>query len=155
VGQPQPGPVTPPPDATRRPLRIEPVEGTPYGLAIYATPPATSGPAVGSLVAGIAGIVVSLVVSCLGIVGLALATEGEGAGGSAVAALTFTVLAVFLGLAGIGLGVVGLRQTRPQQQPAGTQVRGRGMAIAGLVCGSVGVAVALCSLGLAGIAALS
>lgn len=155
MGQPQPGPVAPPPDAARRPIRVEPVDGTRYGLAIYAAPTVLSGPAVGSLVAGIAAILVALVVGCFGAVSLSLAAEGQAAGGGAAAASAFTALTLFLGVVAIGLGVVGVRQTRPHRQPPGTTVQGGGMAVAGLVCGGVGVVVALCSLGLASAAALS
>lgn len=157
VGQPQPRPVVPapPPETARQPVRIEPAEGTPYGLAIYAAPTVLSGPSVGALVAGIAAILVALVVGCFGMVSLSLATEGQAAGGGAAAAAAFTALTLFLGAAGIGLGAVGMRQTNPVRRPPGTVVRGRGMAVAGLVCGAVGVVLALCSLGLAGVAVLS
>lgn len=157
MGQPQPRPVVPapPPEAARRPVRIEPAEGTPYGLAIYAAPAALSGPSVSALVAGIASILVSLVVGCFGMVSLSLAAEGQAAGGGAATAAAFTALTLFLGVAAIGLGLVGIRQTNPARRPPGTVVNGRGMAIAGLVCGATGVVLALCSLGLAGVAVLS
>src|SRR5437762_2848865 len=47
-----------------RPVRIDPVPGTPYGIAIPALSPTVSGLAVGSMVAGIGSILVSLAVLC-------------------------------------------------------------------------------------------
>lgn len=130
----RPVPAPPPPEAWQRPVRVEPVPGTPYGLAILGPPEATSGPATGSLVSGIGSGVVALVVACLGL-------AGAGAGWGLWVAGAFAVLAGCLGLAGIGLGVAGMRQTR--RRPSGTQpaMRGRGMAVAGLVCGATGVAI--------------
>lgn len=147
-----PGPVAPPRDAARRPTRVEPVPGTGYSLVIFGPPPATSGPAVGALVAGVASILVSLVVACFGLVDATGSTErGLGAliGGA------FAVLTGFLGAAGIGLGLASLRQSRPYRQPAGGGVRGRGMAIAGIACGGVGITIAACALGVAALAAFS
>ncbi|MGI5180690.1 hypothetical protein ACQEVZ_30710 [Dactylosporangium sp. CA-152071] len=123
-------------------MRIDVVQGTPFGVAyplVQATP---SGPAIGSLVAGIASVFVGLFVGCLGLLG---APEGWGplAGGA------FTVLAVFLGLGAIGLGVFGMRQVRQ----AGRLVSGRGMAITGVVLGSTGAGVGVLSLLLAFVAA--
>ena len=50
-----------------RPVRIDSVPGTPYGIAIPALNPTFSGLAVGSMVAGIGSILVSLAVLCAGI----------------------------------------------------------------------------------------
>jgi hypothetical protein len=132
-----PGP--PPPEAWQQPVRIEPVPGTPYGLAILGPPEATSGPAVGALVAGAGSSVVALVVACLGLAG---ARPGWGLW----VAGAFAVLAGCLGVAGVGLGIAGMRQTR--RRPSGTQpaVRGRGMAVAGLASGATGVAITTLSL---------
>jgi hypothetical protein len=115
------------------------VAGTPYGLAILAPPQATSGPALGSLVAGLGSGVVALVVTCLGL-------AGAEAGWGLWVAGAFAVLAGCLGVAAVGLGVAGVRQTR--RRPSGTQpaMRGRGLAIAGLVCGASGFAVTALSL---------
>lgn len=138
-----PGPATgaavppPPPDAWRRPVRLEPMVDAPYALAILAPPEATSGPAVGSLVAGIAGIVVALAGSCLGLVG---APEGWGLGVSGA----FAVLAGWLGLAGIGLGLVGIRQTARSRDAATVRPTGRGVAVGGLACGAVTALVTVC-----------
>src|SRR4051794_14232780 len=116
-------------------MRVDLVQGTPFGVAyplVQATP---SGPAIGSLVAGIASIFVGLTVSCLGLVG---APEGWGP----VAGGAFTVLAAFLGLGAIGLGVFGTRQIRR----VGRLVSGRGMAVTGIVLGSVGAGIGVLSL---------
>jgi len=86
---------------------VEPVPGTPFGLIVYGSPQVTSGPAVGSLVTGIASLLVAMVVFCFGLVG---APDGWGP----VVAGAFGILAGGLGLSGVGLGMAGLRQTRPQ-----------------------------------------
>jgi hypothetical protein len=130
---------------------VEPVPGTEYGLAIFGAPAGASGPAIGALVAGIAALLVSFVVGCVALLGAASGGAGWGAlGGGA-----FTVLTSFLGAAALGLGGAGLRRTRPQAQPPGSGVRGRGMAVAGVVCGGVAIVIALCSLGIAVVAAVS
>jgi hypothetical protein len=157
--------VSPPPrEAIRRPIRIEPVPETPYGLAIYGAPPTVSGPSIGSLVAGIASILVSLVVSCFAAVEMTASTEDGGQGTGALVGGAFAVLAGCLGIAGVGLGVAGMRQTRRARRSAsgrvGTMgggtavVTGRGMAVAGLICGAVGLAIAACSIGVAVVIAL-
>jgi hypothetical protein len=146
-------PVAPPPqDSVRRPVRVEPVPGTGYGLAIVGAPAATSGPSVGALLAGIASILVSLLVSCFGLVELSATDDGQRGTGVLVGG-AFAVLAGFLGCAGIGLGVAGMRQTK--RGAGGPPVAGRGMAIAGLVCGAVGLGIAVCAIGVAGLAALA
>lgn len=144
-------PVVPPREAWQRPVRLEPVPGTPYGLAIFGPPSVTSGPAVGALVAGVAAIFVSFAVTCFGLAG---ARDGWGA----LVAGAFAVLAGFLAVTGLGLGAVGLRQTQRSALPAGgsaaTGVRsapaaaigGRGLAVAGLICGATGLALTLISL---------
>lgn len=139
----------PPRDAARKPTRVEPVPGTPFGLAIYHAPPAAAGPAVGSMVAGIAAIGVSLVVGCLGLLDAAATAGGQPGGWGLLVGGAFGALAGFLGLVAVALGVVGLRQTQLARQPAGEPVRGRGMAIAGLCCGGAGMLVVVCALGLA------
>jgi hypothetical protein len=85
---------------------------------------------VGSLVAGILSILVSLVVGCFGIAG---ARQGWGplVGGA------FAVLATAAGAGALGLGWVSVRQiTR-----AGGRLAGRGIAVAGMACGAVGLAL--------------
>jgi hypothetical protein len=117
---------------------VEPVEGTPYGLAILAPQVPTSGPAVGSLVASVVGIVVAVVAGCLGVAG---ATDGWGMWVTGA----FAVLAGWLGIAGIGLGLVGIRQTRQPRAVGATVPKGRGTAVAGLVCGAVTALLTLCA----------
>jgi hypothetical protein len=95
--------------------------------------------AVGALVAGIASILISLLVTCFGLVG---AQPGWGAW----VAGAFAVLACVVGAAGVGLGLAALRQIRRSQ--AGTPVRGRGLAIAGLSCGGAGLGITLLAFGL-------
>lgn len=148
--RPAPPPAPPPRDAVRRPTRVEPVPGTGYGLAIFGAPPVTSGPAVGALVAGVAALLVSLVVACVGLADAIASDSGGGAAGwGALVGGAFAVLTGFLGLAGIGLGTVGLRQTRGTGPAGESRVRGRGTAISGMVCGGVALAIAGCSLGIA------
>jgi hypothetical protein len=149
-------PVVPPPprESIRRPIRVEPVPDTPFGVAIYGTPPTVSGPAIGSLVAGIAAILVSLVVSCFALVEAAGRAE-DAAGTGALVGGAFAALAGCLGIAGIGLGVAGMRQTRQARLSTDGAVTGRGIAVGGLVCGSVGLAIAACSLGAAIMIALA
>jgi hypothetical protein len=148
-------PVAPPREAMRRPVRIEPVPGTPYGLAIYDSPPAIAGQAIGALLAGIAAVLVSFVVSCAGLGAAAAAGNDQSAGWGPLVGGAFTVLAGFLGLAGIGLGLVGIRRTRPGLRADGHRIRGRGLAIAGVACGAVGLTIAVCSLGFAIVVATS
>lgn len=116
-------------------MRVDIVRGTPFGVAYPLVQSTPSGPSIGSLIAGIASVLVSLIVTCLGVSG---AADGWGpaAGGA------FAALAVFLGLGAIGLGVFGMRQIRL----AGRGVTGKGMAITGIVLGSVGAGFAVFSL---------
>jgi hypothetical protein len=106
------------------------VPGTEFGLAYFNVPPTVSGQAVGSLVAGILSVVVSLIVGCFGITG---ARQGWGP----VVGGAFAVLAVAAGLTAIGLGWFSVRQIT---RSAG-RLAGRGMAVAGISCGAVGLAL--------------
>lgn len=101
-GQP---PAPPPREAWQRPVRLEPVPDTPFALAILGSPEATSGPAIGSLVSGVAAALVALVVSCFGLAG---AADGWGLW----VAGAFAILAAFLGVAAVVLGLTGRRQVR-------------------------------------------
>lgn len=152
---PPPRAVPAPREPPRRPARVELVPGTRYGLAIFAAPPTTSGPAVGGLVTGVAALLVSLLVACLGLSDLAASTSGGAGGRGALVGGAFAVLTGFLGAAGIGLGLVGLRQRRRTVPAVDGEIRGRGLAIAGIACGGTGIAIAACSLGAAVAAALS
>jgi hypothetical protein len=110
-------------------------------VAYLAVNPTVSGVAVGSLVAGIASILVTTLVFCFGLAG---AQSGWGA----LVAGAFAILAGFLGVAGIGAGLVAMRQIRR----AVDRLSGRGMAIAGLACGGVGVGLTLLGFGIAALA---
>lgn len=121
-------PVPPRPDVRTGPVRVEPVPGTEFGLAIASVPPTFSGQAIGSLVAGIASIVVSLVVGCFGIAG-----GGEDWG--VLVSGAFAILAGLLGLAGVGLGLVAVRLVKASRG----RITGRGVAVSGIVCGASGV----------------
>lgn len=125
--------VPPPPrEAWQRPRRVETIPGTPFGMVHLEVPPITSGLAVGSLVAGIASILVATIVACFGLLG---ARGGWGAW----AAGAFVVLGGLAGLAGIGLGELGRRQVRRAVAPPAVRFTGRGLALSGLVCGATGL----------------
>jgi hypothetical protein len=136
VNQPRPVSVPPPTDAQQRTRRVESVPGTAFGVVHLEVPPATSGLAVGALIAGVASILVSIVVLCFGLV-------GAEAGWGAWAAGAFTVLAVSAGVAGVALGILGRRQIRQVGPAASMRFQGQGLALAGLVCGIVGLVIGL------------
>jgi hypothetical protein len=135
---PYPPPPYPPHQGVRAPApapgstppRIEPVPGTQFGLAYFSVPPTISGQAIGSMVAGILSILVSLVVGCFGLAG---AQQGWGpiVGGA------FAVLAAVAGLAALALGLFSVRQVTR----SGGRLAGRGMAITGISCGAAGLAL--------------
>ena len=126
----------------QRPRRVEPVPGTPFGLVYLTVPPATSGPAVGALVAGIGSVVVSMLVLCFGL-------SGAEAGWGAWVAGAFTVLGGLAGAAAILLGVLGRRQISRPAPPPGIRFTGRGLATAGIGCGATGLGLTLAALLLA------
>jgi hypothetical protein len=111
---------------------VEPVPGTPFAVGYLSLPATTSGMAIGSLVSGIASLLVLTIVACFGFAG-----ARDGWGGWVAGA--FAVLAGVLGGAGAGLGLVSLRQIRVGT--AAEQRTGRGLAIAGVSCGAAGVAL--------------
>lgn len=113
---------------------MEAVPGTPFGMVYLKVPPITSGLAVGSLVAGIASVLVSMIVACFGFLG---AEEGWGAW----AAGAFAVFSGLAGVAGIGLGELGRRQIRRTAAPPAVRFTGRGLALAGLISGGTGLAL--------------
>jgi hypothetical protein len=133
-----PVPQLPPSPAAVPSMRVDIVQGTPFGVAYPLVASTPSGPSIGSLVAGIASILVALFAACLGVSG------SEGGWGPAAGG-AFTALAVFLGLGGVGLGVYGMRQIRN----AGRAVTGKGMAVTGVVLGSVGAGLGVFALLLA------
>ncbi|UAC02390.1 hypothetical protein Dvina_49850 [Dactylosporangium vinaceum] len=116
-------------------MRVDVIQGTPFGVAYPAVPATPSGPSIGSLVAGIASILVALFAGCLG-------TTGAQDGWGLVAAGAFTVLGVFLGAGAIGLALASMRQIR-RAAGSGAAITGRGMAVTGIVLGSVGAGLAL------------
>ncbi|MFI5913486.1 hypothetical protein [Dactylosporangium sp. NPDC051541] len=134
-----PPPLYPPPMPPSPPIapamRVDVIQGTPFGVAYPAVAATPSGPSIGSLVAGIASILVALFAMCLGVTG---AQEGWGL----AAAGAFTVLGVFLGAGAIGLALASLRQIR-RAAGSGATISGRGMAITGIVLGCVGAGLAL------------
>jgi len=119
-----------PPGVPRlRPVRIDPVPGTSFGVAIPALSPTLSGLAVGSTVAGVGAVLVGLVVLC---VGISRTSSGALVGGA------FAALAAVVGLGAGGAALAGLREIRA----AAGQVTGRGLAITGLTCGGTGFGLA-------------
>jgi hypothetical protein len=87
--------------------------------------------AVGSMVAGLASLLVSFVVWCFGVIG---AEDGWGA----LVSGAFCALSVLLGLAAVALGARSLRQIR---RTPGT--KGGGLGITGIVCGGLGLLLAI------------
>ncbi|MCX4469944.1 hypothetical protein OOK41_06450 [Micromonospora sp. NBC_01655] len=114
--------------------------GTPFGVVHLDVPPVTSGLAVGSLVAGIASALISLLVVCLG---ATAGTQGAWAAG------LFAVLGVLAGTAAVVAGLLGMRQIRRPASPPAVRFAGRGLAVAGISCGATGLALSLLGLGLA------
>ncbi|MEU1754874.1 hypothetical protein ABZ436_19755 [Micromonospora matsumotoense] len=131
----------PPPDAPRAPKRVEPVPGTPFAVVHLDVPAVTSGPAVGSLIAGVVSILVSFLVICFGVGGAQL--------GGAWAAGAFTVPGALAGAAAIVAGLLARRQIRRAAPPPAVRFTGRGLATAGISCGGVGLVLSLLGLGLA------
>lgn len=129
------GPVSPPPrEAWQRPRRVEAVPGTAFGMVYLEVAPVTSGLAVGSLVTGIASVLVGLVVACFGLLGARGGWGGWAAG-------AFAVLGGLAGLAALGLGELGRRQIHRSAAPPAIRFAGRRLAFAGLICGAVGLAL--------------
>lgn len=119
------------------PAYVEPIPGTDFGLAYAALPAVTSGQAVGALVAGIVAIMVSLVMICFGLIG---ASRGWGA----LVAGAFAILGALLSVAAITVARYAQRRIAASRGA----FQGTGMAVAGLVCGIV--ALALTVVGFAG-----
>jgi hypothetical protein len=124
------------------------VPGTEFGLVQLKVEPITSGLAIGSLLAGIAAIMVSLLVLCFGLLG------AEGDWGALVAG-AFTLLSVVGGGGAVALGMAARRQIRRSGQTGQVRFTGRGLAIAGISCGATGAGIAALSLGLALVLQLS
>ena len=94
-----------------------------YQLMLPQIKPIHSGPAIGGVLAGSAGILAAIAVGCIGILF------------DTVFGVAFTVLAVFLCGASLALAVVGLRQVKA----SGGEYTGKGTAITGMVLGGVGL----------------
>jgi hypothetical protein len=114
------------------PQRIDLVPGTDFGLAYAQLAPITSGQAVGSMIAGIASILVTLVEAAFGI-------GGAASGWGATVAGAFGILAVVFGSAAIGIGIVARRAIK---RSAGA-LRGNGVGRTGIILGIIGVSLAV------------
>lgn len=135
--------VPPPPLSGRwQPERVDVLPGTEFGLIQLRVPPITSGLGIGSLIAGIAAILVSFLVLCFGLAG------SRGGWGGWVSG-AFTVLSVVVGGGAMALGLVARRQIRRSGQTGRVRFTGRGVAAAGISCGAAGAGIALVSLALA------
>ncbi|MFG1841236.1 hypothetical protein [Micromonospora sp. NPDC049175] len=126
---------------------MEAVPGTPFGVVHLEVAPVTSGLAIGALVAGIASVLVSLLVICFGV---AFANEG-----GAWASGAFAVLGVLAGVAAVVAGLLGRRQIRRPVAPPAVRFTGRGLAVAGISCGAAGALISLLGLGVALLLALT
>ena len=132
-------PVPPRPTETWTPERVEPVAGTEFGLVQLRVAPITSGLATGSLIAGIAAILISTLVLCFGLLGL---SDGWGA----VVAGAFALLGVLVGGGAVGVGLAARRQIQRSGQDGRVRFVGRGMATTGLWCGAAGLGIAALTL---------
>src|SRR4051794_22705481 len=124
--QPYPGPapahppvVPPPPPAGRwQPERVDVLPGTEFGLVQLRVSPITSGLAIGSLIAGIASILVSFLVLCFGLVGSDQSWGGWVSG-------AFTVLSVVVGGGAVAVGLGARRQIRRSGRTGQVRFTGR------------------------------
>jgi hypothetical protein len=132
----------PPPSGSWRPERIDALPGTEFGLVQLRVDPITSGLAIGSLLAGIGAIFVSLLVLCFGLV-------GAQAGWGALVGGAFTLLSLLAGGGAVALGLAARRQIRRSGQTGQVRFTGRGLAIAGISCGATGAGIAAAALVLA------
>jgi hypothetical protein len=137
-----PPPVPPPPaEAQWRPARVDPVDGTDYAVVQIEVAPVASGLATGALIAGVASILVSVLVFCFGAAG-----SSDGWGGWVAGA--FTLLAVLIGGGAVTVGLIATRQIRRSGQDGKMRFTGRSTAIAGVSCGAAGAGIALVALAL-------
>ncbi|MGC4744136.1 hypothetical protein ACLQ28_00520 [Micromonospora sp. DT201] len=125
---------------------MEAVPGTPFGVVHLDVAPVTSGLAIGALVAGVASVLVSLLVIC---VGVAFSNDG-----GAWASGAFAALGLLAGVAAVVAGLLGQRQIRRPAAPPAVRFTGRGLAVAGISCGTAGALLSLLGLGLALVLAL-
>nr|WP_239174506.1 hypothetical protein [Actinoplanes cyaneus] len=131
----QPYGVPPQPASGWEAERVDVVSGTRFGLVQLRVVPITSGLAIGSLIAGIASILVSLLVICFG-----FTAGGPWVGGA------FTLLSVLGAGGAIAAAVLALRQIRRSGEPGRVRFTGRGLAISGIVCGGSGAGISLLAL---------
>jgi hypothetical protein len=136
-----PPPPRPPASAGWEPERVDQVTGTEFGLVHLRVAPITSGVAIGSLVAGIAAILVSFAALCFGLTG-----AEEGWGGWIAGA--FTLLSILAGAGAVVAAVVARRQISGAAEPGRVRFTGRGYTVGGMVCGISGAALAVLSLAL-------
>ncbi|MFG1915744.1 hypothetical protein [Micromonospora sp. NPDC048898] len=121
--------------------------GTPFGIVHLDVAPVTSGLSIGSLVAGVASVLVSLLVICFGV---AFANDG-----GAWASGAFAALGLLAGGAAVVTGLLGQRQIRRPVAPPAVRFTGRGLALAGISCGAAGALLSILGLGLALLLALT
>ena len=130
---PYPAAVPPPPPSGRwQPERVDTLPGTEFGLIQLRVEPITSGLAIGSLVAGVGAILVTLLVACFGFVG---------SGGWVTGA--FTVLSVVAGVGAVVVGLIARRQIGRSGQAGQVRFTGRGLTIAGICCGAAAAGIAV------------
>jgi hypothetical protein len=115
--------------------------GTEFGLIQLRVAPITSGLAIGSLIAGIASILVSFLVLCFGLAGSDQSWGGWVSG-------AFTLLSVVVGGGAVAVGLGARRQISRSGRTGQVRFTGRGLAIAGISCGCAGAGIALLSLAL-------
>jgi hypothetical protein len=111
------------------------VGGTGFGLVQLRVVPITSGLAIGSLVAGIGSILVSILVVCFGFSGAGPWVAGA-----------FTLLSVLAGGGAAVAATLALRQIRRSGEPGRVRFTGRGLAISGIACGGSGAGISLLAL---------
>ncbi|MFC3989044.1 hypothetical protein [Actinoplanes siamensis] len=117
------------------PERVDVVSGTGFGLVQLRVVPITSGLAIGSLIAGIGAILVSIIVVCFGF-----------GGAGAWVAGAFTLLSVLAGGGAAVAATLALRQIRRSGEPGRVRFTGHGLAIAGFACGGAGAGISLLAL---------
>jgi hypothetical protein len=114
-----------------RPVRVDVLPGTDFGVAYLPVSPTVSGLAIGSMVAGIGATVVALIVTCFGLI-------GAGHGWGPLVAGAFAILAAAVGAGGLASGLISSRQIRT----SGGRLSGRGFSLVGTACGAVGLGLA-------------
>ncbi|MBO0869723.1 MAG: hypothetical protein J2P15_14270 [Micromonosporaceae bacterium] len=123
---------------------MEVLPGTGFGVAYPLVKPTLSGLAVGSMVGGIASVLVSLAVFCFGLAG---AQPGWGV----LVSGAFAILGGVMGAAATATGLVARRQILA----ISGELRGRGLGVTGIVCGSIGMGLTVVGFLLAALAQTS